>query len=371
MNLVTLAIRNLRRRMVRSTIVALSVGLAVASALSLVALSDSIQKSTHESVDERGADLTVSQREAPDIFSGAIPEALERQLSTIPGVADVAGEMLGFATVEDRPRLVFGWSADSYFWQRMPILDGRLPEKGEGKVAVLGANVAQTLHKKVGDTIDIVDEQFRVVAIAGYASALNRSVIIIPLRDLQEILFKDAQVTMFHLKLAESMGQKDIDRISTAVASLGRYDAAPTGGLLAHDRNVTVLRAISSSVSLIALTLGALSVLSALLMAVQERTRELGVMMAIGWNRPRTMASVVIEGVVIGVAGSVIGVVLGYATSFSFTRLPQIGAYLDFKPTPSLILPTVLSAIALCAVGSLYPAWRAVSIAPADAIRST
>jgi hypothetical protein len=70
MNLVTLAIRNLRRRMVRSTIVALSVGLAVASALSLVALSNSIEKSTHESADERGADLTVSQRDAPDIFSG-------------------------------------------------------------------------------------------------------------------------------------------------------------------------------------------------------------------------------------------------------------------------------------------------------------
>jgi hypothetical protein len=55
-------------------------------------------------------------------------------------------------------------------------------------------------------------------------------VIVIPLRDLQEILFKDDQVTMFHLKLAEGLGEKDIERISAAVASLGRYDAAPTGG---------------------------------------------------------------------------------------------------------------------------------------------
>ena len=81
MNLVTLAIRNLRRRVLRSAIVAFSVGLAVASALSLVALSASIESSSHESVDERGADLTVMQRDAPDFFSGFIPEATASAIS--------------------------------------------------------------------------------------------------------------------------------------------------------------------------------------------------------------------------------------------------------------------------------------------------
>ena len=370
MNLVTLAIRNLRRRVLRSAIVAFSVGLAVASALSLVALSASIESSSHESVDERGADLTVMQRDAPDFFSGFIPEALEGRLLAVPGVAGVAGEMIAYATVGDRQRLVFGWPADSYFWRRMPIKEGRLPEKGELKVAVLGAGAADSLGKKVGDNLDIVDERFQVVAIAGYASALNRSIIIVPLPDLQEILFKSEQVTVFHLKLAEKTNSADVARISAAVAALGKLEVAPTDGLLSHDRNVTILKAISRSISMIALTMGALSVLSALLMAVQERTREIGVMMAIGWDKPHTMASIVIEGVMIGVAGCAIGVVLGYAASFSFSSLPQIGAYLSFKPTAAMILPTISSALVLCALGSLYPAWRAVSLAPAEAIRT-
>jgi len=370
-NLVTLAFRNLRRRTVRSTIVAFSVGLAVASALTLVALSDSIEASVHQSVDERGADLTVMQRDASDIFSGFIPEGLEGRLAAVPGVAGVAGEMIGYAPIDhSQQRLVLGWSADSFFWRQMPIKDGRLPANGERKIAVLGAGAADALNKKVGDSLDILDEKFQVVAIAGYVSALNRSVIIVPLHDLQELLFKSDQVTMFHLKLADKVTPQDVTRIGTDVAALGSLEVAPTDGTLSHDRNLAILKAISRAISMIAVTMAGLSVLSALLMAVQERTREIGVMMAIGWDKRHTMASIVIEGVLIGIAGCLIGVVLGYIASFSFSSLPAIGDLLNFRPTVSTILPTILAALVLCALGSLYPAWRAVSLAPAEAIRA-
>src|SRR6185436_17931224 len=139
--------------------------------------------------------------------------------------------------------------------------------------------------------------------------------------------------------------------------------------LLRNDRNLAVLQAISRAVSLIALTLGALSVLNTLLMAVQERTREIGVMMAIGWSRRLTIASIVIEGVLIGIGGSVIGILLGFAASLSFTSIPQIGNYLSFAPSVEMILPTVLAAISMCVLGSLYPAWRATRLTPAEAIR--
>ena len=105
-------------------------------------------------------------------------------------------------------------------------------------------------------------------------------------------------------------------------------------------------------------------------MAIQERTREIGVMMAIGWNAPRSMATIVIEGILIGVAGCCIGVVVSYVASFSFSSIPQIGDFLVFRPTPRSIAPTLAAAILLCALGSLYPAWRAVAQTPAEAIRS-
>ena len=370
MNLVTLAFRNLLRRPLRTTVVAISVGLAVGSALSLLALSDSIDNTAREGFDERGADLTITQRDASDFFSGFIPEELRTRLEQLNRVTEVAGELIMFAPVEKgRQNLLVGWSDNSVFLKKMPVSDGRIPHRDERRAAVMGVGAAAQYNKQLGDDLDILGGQFRVVGIANYASALNRSSIFVRLPDLQEAALRQGQVTAFHIQLEAKTAPAEVEKLKEEITGLGRVLVTPTDQLLQNDRNMAVMRAVARSVSWIALVMGALSVLSALLMAVQERTREIGIMMAIGWDRPHTMASIVIEGLLIGVCGCVLGVIVGYAASFLFSSMPMIGEYLSFKPTLHLVAPTLLSAIALCVVGSLYPAWRATSLTPADALR--
>ena len=191
MNLVTLALRNLQRRRTRTLIVSVSVGLAVATALSLVALADSINRSVRE-----GADLTVLSRNASDIFSGAIPEDMRGNLASIAGVQAVTGELVLYAPVDrDQQIVVTGWPPDSYFWARMPIGNGRLPGQGEHRVVVLGAGCADALHKSIGDDLDILDARFTIVGIADYQSALDRSMIYMLLPELQDLAFRQKQVT--------------------------------------------------------------------------------------------------------------------------------------------------------------------------------
>jgi putative ABC transport system permease protein len=370
LTLITLALRNLRRRSARTIIVSVSVGLAVASALSLVALADSIKRSVGEGADERGADLTVLSRNASDIFSGFIPEDMKDKLSVIHGVQAVTGELILHAPVDhDQQKVLTGWAGESFFWNRMPIGSGHLPGPHEHRVVVLGSGAAEGLHKDIGDTLDILDVRFTIIGIANYQSALNRSMIYMPLPELQDIAFRQKQVTMFEIKLQPAVASAEVEAIKAEVGRIDSLLATPTDQLLQHDRNLLVMKAVSRSVSLIALTMGALSVLNALLMAVQERTREIGIMTAIGWSRARTVASVLCEGVLIGVAGCCVGIPLSYAISLLFEYLPTIGDILSFHPSLSMILPTLLASIALCAAGSLYPAWRAASMSPAEALR--
>ena len=370
MNLVTLAFRNLRRRATRSLIVTLSVGLAVGSALALLALADSAETGAEQGVVERGADFTIFQRDAPDIFSGFIDEGMAERIAGVPGVAAAAGELLTFAPIDQEvQRLILGWPPDSYFWREMPIVSGRLPAPGERRAAILGVGAAESLGKSVGDDLGIMDEPFTIVGIAGYVSALNRSAIIVGLADLQEIAFKEGQITAVHVRLDRSAGQPDIAGITAAIEAMGRLVVTPTDRLIATDRNFAVMKAIASAVTLIALTMSALSIINVLLMAVQERTREIGVIMAIGWDRLHVMLSIVVEGVVVGIAGSGLGIILGYAASFLFSGVAALGRYHSFAPTAGMMLRTPLFAVALCAIGSLYPAWRAASLVPAEAIR--
>jgi putative ABC transport system permease protein len=370
MNLVTLALRNLQRRRARTVIVSVSVGLAVATALSLVALADSINRSVGEGADERGADLTVLSRNASDIFSGVIAEDMRAQLASIQGVRDVTGELVLYAPVDhDQQIIVTGWPADSYFWTRMPIGHGRLPRQDEPRVVVLGSGCAEALRKGIGDELDILDARFRIVGVASYHSALDRSMIYMLLPELQDLAFRQKQVTMFQLKLQPMIATGDIEAIKAEVARKGPLSAAPTNQLLQHDRNLRVMKAISRSVSLIALIMGGLSVLGALHMAVQERTSEIGVLMAVGWSKTRTMASIVFEGVLIGIAGCLVGLPLSCALSSLFDYLPTIGEFISFRPALSMAPLTLLVSMGLCAAGSLYPAWRAASMNPAEALR--
>ena len=77
MTLALLAYRNLLRRPTRTLLLVLGIALAIATAVALLALSRSIERSTSDSARERGADLSVTQRDASDIFSGFVDADLE------------------------------------------------------------------------------------------------------------------------------------------------------------------------------------------------------------------------------------------------------------------------------------------------------
>jgi putative ABC transport system permease protein len=115
--------------------------------------------------------------------------------------------------------------------------------------------------------------------------------------------------------------------------------------------------------------MSALNVLNALIMATQERTREIGIFAAIGWSNARIMMSIVIEGILMCVIGCILGVLLSFLAAFAFPYIPAIGKLISFKPSVTLIVPVLAAAFVLCILGSLMPAWRAVRMIPAEALR--
>src|SRR2546430_12868995 len=128
MNLVGLALRNLKRRPIRTGLSILGIGLAVGSALALIALSRSIQDSTREGMDEIGDDLVVMQKGASDVFGGLIPEQTVERVAAVPGGARVAGELIMFMPGDSGgSMLLLGLPATSSLLKKGPLREGRLP----------------------------------------------------------------------------------------------------------------------------------------------------------------------------------------------------------------------------------------------------
>jgi putative ABC transport system permease protein len=370
MNLVGLALRNLRRRPVRSGLSILGIGLAVGSALALIALSRSIKDSTQEGMDEMGDDLVVMQKGASDIFGGFIPEQMVERIAAIRGVVRASGELFMFApSAGGNSVLTLGWPDTSYLWKKVPLREGRAPGPGERHLAVLGEAAAASLGKKLGDRLELLGESFRVIGIANYTTIVNRGLVLVPLIDLQEASYRTRQVTMIHVNVDRGGGPAELSRVRSSIEALGNVTASTANDVLNNDRNFAILKAVSLAVSILAVAIGALNVLTALVMATQERTREIGIFAAIGWSRTRIITSIVSEGVVMCALGCILGELFSLAAALVFPHIPTIGDLISVKPHVTVIAPILLATFALCIVGALLPAWRAARLLPADALR--
>ena len=369
MTMAGLAFSNLARRAARTLLTVLGIALAVGTAVALLALARGVAESVGRGLDETGAEFVVASKNATGVLSARLPEAIGANIAAMDGVEAVSGELYAFTVSADNESiLVAGWSRDSAGWKGAPLLSGRLPDPDRREILV-GDTLAAGLGLAAGDGIDLFDETFEVAGVTGYATAMNRSMVVMPLAALQEAALREGQVSFFTVRLKADLDEAARDRLRAEIARDLPVIVSDTQEVLDQDMNYEILQAISSAVSLVALVSGAVSLLATLLISVQERTREIGMMAAIGWSDGRIVALIVIEGVLIGLAGCTLGVVLGVLASGLFDALPAIGGFVSFTPRAADMALPLLFALPLCAVGAAYPAWRAVRLMPADALR--
>ncbi len=347
----------------------LGVAIAVGSFITLYGLSRSVHENVQQSFDEHGADLTVRRRGIAEPFGGTIPQSLTPQIAAIPGVAAVAGQLITFAATDNDDHVIaVGWAKDSFYWQNVPLEKGSLPQPGQRRFALVGNDIARALQKDVGDNITLLGEQFPIIGITHYSSLINRNQVIVDLTDLQDLTFRAGAVTFLSIKLEHPRDKAEADRIAKEIEALGQLSVSTSEGVFRNDSLLGLLSAVSTSMAWVALLMGILMVLNTLLMAVLERTREMGILSAIGWSKGRIMGALVIEGFILSGIGSVVGVLLGIAGSHLLSSIPAIGRYVAVRPTFDLVAATAVAAILLGVLASLYPAWMATRQSPADAL---
>ena len=237
---------------------------------------------------------------------------------------------------------------------------------------MLGDVIAETLGASTGDRVELFDEEFLVSGITGYGTAVNRGMAVMHLPVLQEAAFREGQVSYFSVRLRSGLGPTGaaaVRELISAALPVTVSDMQELAQELQSDRNIAVLQAVSKAISVVAIVMGALNLLATLLLSVQERTREIGMLASIGWSDRLVIALVVLEGLFLGLAGCAGGIVIGITAASFFSAIPALGDIIAFTPRASDIVLPLLFAIPLCAVGSAYPAWRAVRMLPAEALR--
>ena len=362
-----LLLRNLWRRPGRSTLTLLGIILAVASFVALSELSRGIETAARAALDERGVDLVVAERGMVEFFASSLPERLEQDISRLPGVADVSAELGALVPVgADNHAIVGGWRVDSFAWRGVPVIRGRMPTPGGGEV-LLGDALAEALGADIGAEVTLGFSRLRVSGIAAFHSAFNRSLALMPLPDLQSLLARPGRVTVFQIRLRHG---DDVTAFRSAIVALSPgLSVTATDELLRDNKAMAILNVMSGAIALVALAMACLAVMNTLAMAVEERTRDIGILAAIGWSRARMLALILSEGMLLALAGGMVGGALGAVgiTALKQVVLPNVA--MSGRPAASLMLAALAAALAVGGLGAFWPAWRASRIRPAAALR--
>jgi putative ABC transport system permease protein len=371
MRFVELPARNLARRPARSLLTLLGIAVAVGSLVALVGLAHGFGNAWLTSLNERKTQLVAVQKGIVEILTSSLPQATVARLRQVEGVTAANGALLGLVPAEQDYTLLFaGWSEDDPEWRNLTYVAGRAPAAGEEAVVVLGEVLAEALNKHPGDSLRLLYRPFRVVGVARFGNAINNNMALSPLAQIQALLHREGTVTLIHLRLAQAE-RPDVVAATTARLKAAVPDAAftATGDLAEQNVIVGLLDAIAWATSAIALFMGTVIVANTLMMTVAERTTEFGVLSAIGWSPARILAMVLLEGLMLGAAGGLVGCVAGVAAAYWIATLPVIGGFLDPQVTPTLVGEVFVAVVALSGLGGLYPAWRASRAQPAEALR--
>ena len=363
--------RNVWRRRLRTALTLGGIGMGIGAFVALVGFSRSFEHAWLEMYENAGTDLAVVQK---TFLNTSVDESAGAVLRGIPQVARAAPMIINMMAVSpEMNTLVYGWKADTFEFSALNILQGRKFQDGQQEV-MLGELLAGSLNKKVGDTLDLQGSTFRVVGIFRSGSALEDGAIIMPLDQMQGLSEMQGKVTAYHVRLkaapagvtAEQWRQEAENAVEKDLPGLR---AVPAAQRAANNQLVILAHAAAWGTSLIALLVAALGIANTMAMSVFERTKEIGVLRAMGWSRRRVMALILVEAGALGLAGGVTGLALGWLALRALGALPQTASIASTTLPVATLVDGLLMAVLVGVLAGSVPAWRGAQLSPVEALR--
>jgi putative ABC transport system permease protein len=130
-----------------------------------------------------------------------------------------------------------------------------------------------------------------------------------------------------------------------------------------------MMQSMTWGIAVMALVVGGLGMTNTMVMSVLERTREIGVLRALGWRKRHVLWMIVRESVALSMLGSAAGIAAGVALGYLLNLLPFMRGFIRMTYSVDLFAQALVTALVLGIVGGVYPAWRAAGLQPVEALR--
>lgn len=352
---------NIIARPVRSLLSVVAIAIQVILVLLIVGLTSGVISEWGKRVEGVGADLLVQPPNSSIFFafsSAVMQESLADKIAKLSGVDEVAPTLI----LTEPKNLIIVYGID---YKRFNALSrGFLFRSGrpfESAYETIADDIiAQTKHLKVGDQITLLNHTFTICGIVAHGKGARY---FIPLKTAQDIAGAEKRVSMFYVR---SKGDTEGTRAQILTLDpLDRVRSMSEYVTLMSSSNLPQLRPFTRTMVGLGIVISFLVVLLNMHTMVMERTREIGILKALGLSRLGIMRLLLGETFILTIMGCVLGIVL----TFTFEAImKETNPSLMILITPQWVLSATLLALVGAAIGAVYPALRAASYDPVVAL---
>ena len=346
-------------------IVGIAIGIIVIVALG--GITEGLINTFEDTVHAGGADFSISGKETGDSAYGTntIDASWTEKIANVSGVDEAYPIYVVLTSVgDDYMNALIGVDPNGTTLADISIKEGRIYEDGENE-AIMGDIYADDNDYKVGDTIEIDGEDFEIVGIIETGDQSMAGGVFTSISKVQELMDDEDSISNIYVKVDKGADAQEVaDRIDSQYGD----DIKTITSVMEMEQMSTMLDMLQAStwaISLLAIIIGGLGIINTMLMSVFERTREIGVLKAVGWSNTKIITMIVGESLVITIVSAIIGSIIGYLACIFLC--PQIGISPLF--TPKIFIQAFVIAIVVGVIGGLYPAIKAVKLPPTEALR--
>jgi putative ABC transport system permease protein len=435
MGALKMAFRGIWRRKARTTLVILALSFSIAILVAIPSATQAYSSSVETTIEnQRSAYQSTISMMATEITVGPphpsrgypqqgmpglpttlyMDENIAENIASIPGVDAVVPQFQGFlqlSSVEDQGfrmnfMTIIGIPLNSsldekYGIQPSNIVEGRKLNEDDNRGILLGIELENYFNVPVGQSVNIGDYSFLVVGIFDAGNRFANRQAYVSLEDAQLIFDQPGEVSQIRVL---ARGVEDVNNIANEIESM--YGDAVTvttqSDLLQRipelfqtmesrvASQLVQMENVASQEILIAIVAGGLIVFLTMIYSVRERTKEIGILKALGFTNWNIISQFMLEGAMIGLVGGLTGCLIGSlgASLLSSVLLPHIslptgftgrfgmlspelgaGQAVQVMPDAVVIVFSLSIAVILGVVGSLYPSWWASRKRPAEALR--